>query len=67
MVLDEEAEVAGPYKVHVSGTISELTGEKFYELFREFLFIVILMYTMPSLTLMLDILGNFLVGVLHRS
>jgi hypothetical protein len=63
MVLDEGAEIAGPYKVHVSGTISELTGEKFYELFREFLFIVILMYPMPSLTLMLDILGNFLVGV----
>ena len=63
MVLDEGAEIAGPYKVHVSGTISELTGEKFYVLFREFLFIVILMYPMPSLTLMLDILGNFLVGV----
>jgi hypothetical protein len=27
MVLDEETEVAGPYKVHVSGTTSELTGE----------------------------------------
>jgi hypothetical protein len=63
VVLEEGAKVAGPYKVHVSGTISELTGEKFYELFREFLFIVILMYPMPSLTLMLDILGNFLVGV----
>jgi hypothetical protein len=65
MARDEEAEVAGQYKVHVSGTIYELTGEKFYDLFREFLFIVILMYPMPSLTLMLDILGNFLVGVLQ--
>jgi hypothetical protein len=44
MARDEEAEVAGQYKVHVSGTIYELTGEKFYDLFREFLFIVILMY-----------------------
>jgi hypothetical protein len=67
VVLEEGAKVAGPYKVHVSGTISELTGEKFYELFREFLFIVILMYPMPSLTLMLDILGNFLVGVFHHN
>ena len=66
MVLDEGAEVAGPYKVHVNGTISELTGEKFYDLFREFLFIVILMYPMPSLTLMLDILGNLLVGVFQN-
>jgi hypothetical protein len=67
MVVDEEAEVAGQYKVQVGGTISELTGEKFYDLFREFLFIVILMYPTPSLTLMLDILGNFLVGVFHIS
>jgi len=59
MAHDEEAEVAGPYKVHVSGTISEVTGEKFYGLFREYLFIVILMYPTPSLTHMLDILGNF--------
>jgi hypothetical protein len=59
----EEAEVAGLYKVHVSGTISDFTGLKFYDLFREYLIIVILMYQMPSLTPMLDILGNFLVGV----
>ena len=63
MILEEGAEVARPYKVHVSGTISKVTGDKFYNLFREYLFIVILMYPMPSLTLMLDILGNFLVGV----
>jgi hypothetical protein len=63
MILEEGAEVARPYKVHVSGTFSELTGEKLYVLFREFLIIVILMYPMPSLTLMLDILCNFLVGV----
>ena len=54
----EEAEVAGPYKVHVSGTISKVTGEKFYDLFREYLFIVILMYPTPSLT-HARILGNF--------
>jgi hypothetical protein len=59
MILDEEAKVAGPYKVHVSGTISEITGDKFYNLFREYLFIVILMYPTPSLTHMLDILGDF--------
>lgn len=59
MVLDEEAEVAGPYKVHVSGTISEVTGEKFYNLFREYLFIVILVYPTPILTHMLEILGDF--------
>ena len=59
MVRDEEEVVAWPYKVHVSGTISEVTGEKFYGLFREYLFIVILMYPTPSLTHMLDILGNF--------
>jgi hypothetical protein len=29
MVVAEEAEVAGQYKVQVGGTISELTGEKF--------------------------------------
>jgi hypothetical protein len=63
MILEEGAEVARPYKVHVSGTFSELTGEKLYVLFREFLIIVILMYPMPSLTLILDILCNFLVGV----
>jgi hypothetical protein len=63
MTRDEEADIAGSYNVHVSGTISEVTGEKFYDLFREYLFIVILMYPTPSLTLMLDILGNFLVGV----
>jgi hypothetical protein len=45
---------------------SELTGEKLYVLFREFLIIVILMYPMPSLTLMLDILCNFLVGVFQQ-
>jgi hypothetical protein len=59
MTRDEEADIAGPYKVRVSGTISEVTGEKFYNLFREYLFIVILMYPTPSLTHMLDILGDF--------
>jgi hypothetical protein len=59
MVRDEEEEVAWPYKVHVSGTISEVIGEKFYDLFREYLFSVILMYPTPSLTHMLDILGDF--------
>jgi len=59
MACDEEAEVAEPYKEHVSGTISEVTDKKFYDLFREYLFIVILIYLMPSLTHMLDILSNF--------
>ncbi len=58
MVRDEE-EVAWLYKVHVSGTISEVTGKKFYDLFREYLFVVLLMYPTPSLTHMLDILGDF--------
>ena len=59
MVRDEEEVVAWPYKVHVSGTIFEVTDEKFYDLFREYLFIVILMYLTLSLTHMLDILGDF--------
>jgi hypothetical protein len=59
MARDEEADIAGPYIVHVSSTISEVTGEKFYDLLREYLFIVILMYPTPSLTHMLDILGDF--------
>jgi hypothetical protein len=59
MVRDEEEEAAWPYKVHVSGIISEVTGDKFYDLFREYLFIVILMYLTRSLTHMLDILGDF--------
>jgi len=28
MVRDEEAEAAGPYKVHVSGTISEVISSR---------------------------------------
>ncbi|RHN71801.1 hypothetical protein MtrunA17_Chr2g0280741 [Medicago truncatula] len=59
MARDEEADVAGLCKVHVSGTISEVIGEKFYDLFREYLFIVTSMYPTPSLTHILDILGDF--------
>ena len=59
MVRDEEAEVAGPYKVHINGTIFEVIGENFYDFFREFLFIIILMYQVTSLMHMLDILGDF--------
>jgi len=35
MVRDEEAEVVGPYKVHVSGVIPEVYEENLYILFRE--------------------------------
>jgi len=63
MVHDEEAEVVG-YKVHVSGVIAEVYEENFlYLIQKNFFIIVIFMYPMPSLTHMLDILGNFYRGV----
>ena len=60
MVRDVEAEVAGADKSSRQWYYFRGIGREFlYLIQRKFFIIVILMYPMPSLTHMLDILGNF--------
>jgi len=63
-VRDKEAEVAGPYKVPVSGNFFQRYKTIISISYSEDIFIiVIVMYPMPSLTHMLDILGKSNKGV----